>query len=76
MTFYFAKYPGGQVVSCNGATVVNPLNAPSTATGTQDFTAGEEPALHQDLVVTSLIAVPVNYYGGAVLHSTLYTQGK
>jgi hypothetical protein len=62
-------------VGCKGATFENPQNVSRDSYGTEDFTVGEEPALHLDTVITSLKADAGNY-GGFVLGSTLYIQSK
>jgi hypothetical protein len=62
-------------IGCKGANLVNPQGVQKDSNGTQDFIVGEEPALHFDLVLTSLTAVAGNY-GGFVLGSTLYIQNK
>ena len=68
-------YVAGNGVSCKGASVVNTANAQLLASGTADFAAVAEPALHLDAVITSFTDT-AGAYGGSVLTNTLYRQDK
>lgn len=68
-------YNAGGGVGCNGSILVNPSKAAAIATGTQDFAVGQNPAVHFDLVVTSLTDT-AGVYGGAALSSSLLIQGQ
>jgi hypothetical protein len=72
-TISFTDYSAAAGVSCKLAIVVNPSAAQPISHGTADFAAGAAPALHLDLVVTSITAVDGSY-GGIVLGGTLYIQ--
>jgi hypothetical protein len=72
-TISFTDYSAAAGVSCKLAIVVNPSGAQPISHGTADFAAGAAPALHLDLVVTSITAVDGSY-GGIVLGGTLYIQ--
>jgi hypothetical protein len=72
-TISFTDYSAAAGVSCKLAIVVNPGGAQPISHGTADFAAGVAPALHLDLVVTSITAVDGSY-GGIVLGGTLYIQ--
>jgi len=74
-SFTLYIHTGDNGVGCKGANHVKPKAVEPDSHGTEDFTAGEEPALHLDTVITSLTAVAGNY-GGFVLGSTLYIQNK
>jgi hypothetical protein len=62
-------------VGCKDAKLVNPQRVQRDSDGTTDFTVGEEPALHFDVVLTSLKAV-IGNYGGFVVGGTWYIQGN
>ena len=68
-------YDAADGVSCEGATVVNPHGAQPIVDETEDFTSGQEPARHVDLIFTSETAVD-GHYGAFVLTETLYIQDK
>jgi hypothetical protein len=66
-------YDARQGVSCRGEALVNPQNAQSVATGIQDFTANEEPSLHEDGVIRTLTDT-LGSFGATVVVSTVYNR--
>ena len=72
-SFTLYRHTAENPVSCKGANLVKSEGVQEDSHGTQDFTVGEEPALHIDSVITSLTAVH-GAYGGFVVSATLYIQ--